>query len=402
MPDAPLRLAWFSPISPQRGGVSEYSRQFLNALRGKADIVLVNDAVQRHELPPDLAWLPIVTASVFHQQEEARLPVYNMMNNVQQSGSTFDALRQHPGLTILHDLNIHGFLLDRYARDKTHDALHVDDHLYAVLLREAHGEAGLREARGVITGSELPDIPGLPCHPLITRTSRAVVCHSRWAVAQLKRNGHEAQLHYLPQGMDPINASDVRENPELVVCAGYLEPSRRLEEIVHAVAHLKQRKIPARAKFVGQISKDYRKYITQVASELKIPGLVAFEGFVEDSDFIRAMAEAAVVVHLRRPTMGETSATSLRALALAKPLLVSNTASYAEIPDDCAWKVDPDARELPLLIEYLSCLLTREDVRRTMGNNGRRYLHAEHSWEKVSNQFLEIATRTRAVTTDSS
>ena len=51
------------------------------------------------------------------------------------------------------------------------------------------------------------------------------------------------------------------------------------------------------------------------------------------------MAACDVHVNLRSPTMGETSGTTIRALSLGKPLVVSDAGWFGELPDDVALKV---------------------------------------------------------------
>ena len=46
-----------------------------------------------------------------------------------------------------------------------------------------------------------------------------------------------------------------------------------------------------------------------------------------------------MVVSLRWPTMGETSAAAVRALSLGKPLVVSDVGAFRELPDEVAIKV---------------------------------------------------------------
>ena len=69
------------------------------------------------------------------------------------------------------------------------------------------------------------------------------------------------------------------------------------------------------------------------------------------------MAACDVHVGLRSPTMGETSGTTIRALTLGKPLVVSDVGWFAELPDDVALKVpvgDDEATDLAVALELLA------------------------------------------------
>ncbi len=86
-----------------------------------------------------------------------------------------------------------------------------------------------------------------------------------------------------------------------------------------------------------------------------------------------------VAVNLRHPTAGETSGTVIRLLGMGKPLVVNDTGSFAEIPDDACAKVDLDDTEEDLLLAYLRRLARDEPLRRRMGENAARHMAAHHS-----------------------
>ena len=85
-----------------------------------------------------------------------------------------------------------------------------------------------------------------------------------------------------------------------------------------------------------------------------------------------------VAVNLRHPTAGETSGTVIRLLGLGKPLIVNETGSFAEIPDDAAAKVPLDDTEEDLLLAYLRALAADEPLRRRMGENARLHMELHH------------------------
>jgi glycosyltransferase involved in cell wall biosynthesis len=65
--------------------------------------------------------------------------------------------------------------------------------------------------------------------------------------------------------------------------------------------------------------------------------------YVPEDELWSLLAACDVVVSLRSPTMGETSAAAVRALSLGKPLVVSDVGAFRELPDEVAIKV-PSAR----------------------------------------------------------
>ena len=102
------------------------------------------------------------------------------------------------------------------------------------------------------------------------------------------------------------------------------------------------------------------------------------------------MAACDVIVSLRAPSMGETSAAALQALALGKPLVVSELGWFAELPRDVARHIPVGGPEIEVLAEALEELTGDEDLRRTMGAAAVEYVRSEHDVERVAEQYLAV------------
>ena len=74
---------------------------------------------------------------------------------------------------------------------------------------------------------------------------------------------------------------------------------------------------------------------------------VRITGFVSEAEFDEYLAISDLVVNLRHPVMGVTSAALLRALAFGKPYIVTDIGWFSELPDSVVLKLDvhkPDLR----------------------------------------------------------
>ena len=120
-------------------------------------------------------------------------------------------------------------------------------------------------------------------------------------------------------------------------------------------------------------------------------GLVR-EGYVDEARLWALMKACDVHVSLRSPTMGETSGTAIRALALGKPLVVSDVGWFAELPGDVALKVPVDDGEVETLAAALELLASRPDVRAAMGAAALELARREHDLDRVA----ELVRRRRS------
>jgi hypothetical protein len=78
--------------------------------------------------------------------------------------------------------------------------------------------------------------------------------------------------------------------------------------------------------------------------------------------------------------MGETSGSAIRALALGKPLVVSELGWFAELPDDVVRKIPVGEGEVDALLEALA------DPPAT-GDSARAYAAREHGLERVADAY---------------
>ncbi|MCX7718234.1 MAG: glycosyltransferase family 4 protein [Candidatus Sumerlaeaceae bacterium] len=408
---SPRTLLWYSPLPPDPGGIALYSVCLLERLSELFEVVLVTPH-QREVLPASVRRLRAVLPSEAEAwPQHSALAVYHMGNNVAQCAWIFEALRQRPGLVVAHDLNIHGFLLDYYGRGavrpgrlaRWRDSRWTERHPYGQALREAHGEAGAQAADAFLRHGVEPNIPALPCHRLLTRRAMAVLAHSQWAVGQLLNNGDSARAYYLPFGIEhpiPEPAGGIARFRQrlgltaqdfLIFCGGFLEPSRRIDRVIEAQALLAKNGLMPHLVLAGAMERIHQQWLAQLASSRGLAGQVHFLGFLPDhNEFLAGLHAADVVLHLRLPTHGETSATVYRALSVGRPVIVYDVDAYRELPDACCWKLDAGPDDAELLCAYLRELMGRQAIRLTMEESARNYVARNHTWAHTANAFASI------------
>jgi glycosyltransferase involved in cell wall biosynthesis len=97
------------------------------------------------------------------------------------------------------------------------------------------------------------------------------------------------------------------------------------------------------------------------------------------------MAACDVLVNLRSPTMGETSGSVIRGLALGKPMLVSDVGWFAELPDGVALKIPVDDYEVATIVGALELAA---DHAAELGASAAAYAHAEHDLGRVADAYV--------------
>ena len=107
-----MRVAWWSPLPPQRSGIADYSAMLLPHLAQELEIVaVVDDLVASQVSAP--AGVPIVPASRYLAGDagSCAVDIYQMGNHHQFHGYMHGPAIDRPGVLVLHDLSLLDFYL---------------------------------------------------------------------------------------------------------------------------------------------------------------------------------------------------------------------------------------------------------------------------------------------------
>jgi glycosyltransferase involved in cell wall biosynthesis len=360
-----MKVAYYSPLPPERSGIANYSALLLPALRRRFEV-----EVARRRRP---------------MLRKSDVALYHVGNNPQAHGWIVDALRRRPGVVVLHDLVLHHLVAGlTLARGNAAG--------YIAAMERDGGPEARRLAEDVSAGrARGPWETGPERYPLageILDHATGLIVHSRYTEQGARAEGYAGRIWRIPLAAAPVPdivAARVDGSP-LIGSFGHVNPAKRIPQLLRAFARLRERRPQAKLVLAGEVAPGFE--LEQRVEELGLSDAVVSEGYVDDRRLWALMAACDVIVSLRAPTMGETSAAALQALALGKPLVVSDLGWFAELPDGVARHVPVGGPELDVLADALEELAGDERLRRTMGDAAVEYVRAEHDLERVAEQYL--------------
>ena len=374
-----MRIAFFSPLPPARSGIADYSDTLLESLRPLAHVETFSSASQ----PFDPARFDVA--------------LYQIGNNGFHDFVYETALR-HPGVTVLHESNLHHLITELTIKRGDWDAY--------VAECEYNGGAEARAFAERVRKLEIgPDYEGVNMTRRLLEASRGVIVHSRFVRDEVFAAGYHGPVGVIPHGawIPPSERQAYRsklgldERAPLVGIFGFLKPYKRIAESLRAFRRVVRLVPNAKMILVGEPHAELP--VESMIRSLGLTANVRVIGFAPLADFVGYLSACDVVLNLRFPTVGESSGTLLRSLGLGKAVIVSEVGSFAEYPDDACLKVPPGPGEEDLLFEYLNLLISRPDVARALGDRAREYVARECNWPAVARQyvaFLESVIANRA------
>jgi glycosyltransferase involved in cell wall biosynthesis len=172
-----------------------------------------------------------------------------------------------------------------------------------------------------------------------------------------------------------------------VGCFGVVNSSKRIPELLQATAAVRATGADVVLLLVGPTSPGFDLARRRQRLGLSDEGLVR-EDWVDEARLWSLMASSDVLVNLRHPTMGETSGSVIRGLSLGKPLVVSDTGWFAELPHDVALKIPINDDEVAVLTAALELLARRRDVREQMGASAAALARSEHDVNRSAERYV--------------
>ncbi len=387
-----LHIAYISPMPPTPSGISDYSELLVPFLAAHMDIAVFYDG---EEPPKRAGQYPVYPIDELYNRYSCYdLRLYQMGNSPHHRNS-FLTFRSLPGVAVLHEPFLHHGLygsspLHFYRREAFYDLGRPD------WSRLKHWELCLWE----------DDRQSLIEYPLIGRivdTALGIVVHSRAALQIIdnvasRQRSRPQKARIIPQPVEILFCDSAECRAQLGLpqdalifgVAGFVHPVKEPFLILQAFARLTV-EIPQNAYllFVGEVLRETGD-IMAIANELGVGSRVIILGRVEPLERLhQAMGACDIIINLRRQTIGETSATALRAMALGKPTIVRSIGWFDELPDHTCAKIGPEAgiEELTATMRFLA---GSSEKRLHLGLEARRYIQRECDPRRVAGLYAEF------------
>ena len=383
-----MRLAYFSPLGPQRSGISDYSEELLPHLAAGAEITLFVDGFQplNRELTSRFEVCDYRRQrSSLRRLEGFDAVVYHMGNDHRYHAGILEVLQQRSGIVVFHDFALQDFFLG-LARDRNDLRLYLDE------VEICHGEIARKEAAENLARGALPSLLARPIDfPLncrIANSAEGIIVHSEWSRARFARIAPAVPVTRIAM---PVKFSASSRPPSTsveevkIASFGLITPGKGIEQSLRALSVLKPTH-RFRYSLVGETNPyfDVREMVRRYGME----DCVEITGHITLEEFKRRMDETDIALNIRERTVGETSASLCRLMAAGVCSLVAEAGWYAELPNDAVVKIPLDSRADKLLLAYLERLIEDQSLRTRIGENARRHALDEHDPERRAADYL--------------
>lgn len=390
------RLAYVSPVPPERSGTAEYSADLLPELARHYDIEVVTNQAGVSD-PWIRANFPIRTSEWFEQHADCYDRVLYHFGSSVLHGHMFGLLSRHPGTVVLHDFFL-GELLAHLERTHEHPGIWTEA-LYA-----SHGYGALRER---VEGLDPSDaISRYPCNRFVLDNADGIIVHSRFSENLAEEwygcgtSGEWVLIPRLHRPLAAIDRADARARlglteADVLVCSfGTLGPTRLNHRLLAAwSASSLATEAQCHLAFVGKNhTGEYGVDLLRTIESSPTGAHIRITGFADREIYRTYLAAADMAVQLSTFSHGETSRPVLDCLAYGLPTIVTVHGSLPELPDGVVVKL-PDAFEDADLAAALIALRLDPEGRRTVSQRAAIYSRAHHQPRRTPAQYSAAIER---------
>lgn len=375
LPQRRPRLAFVSPLPPERSGIAKYSADLLPELARHYDIELVldqttlDDSWARHNFPQRTAdWFDA------HAHEFDRI-VYQFGNSSFHA-HMFGLLERHPGVVVLHDFFLSGILNHVESGRQLPNG-------YCRALYLAHGYRPLVEER---TSGRAVSCHTYPSSKAVIDRATGVIVHSQHAVS-LARHWYGADaardwrvVPLLRKRPDLAGRIQARHElglgaDDFLMCSfGMLTPNKCIDAVIDGwLASATAADSRCHLLFVGDAGDG--QFGDGLRARMAAHPRIRITGYTSETQYCTHLAAADAAVQLRSGSRGETSAAVLDCLSYGLPCIVNAHGSAREIPAHACLQLD-DAFSTAALGAAIDALATDAGLRLRLAAGARELMRA--------------------------
>lgn len=388
------KLAYVSPLPPERTGIADYSAELLPELARHYDI----DVIVTQESITD-PWInencSVHTAPWFSNHGHLYDRVLYHFGNSPYHQHMFDLLQKIPGIVVLHD-----FFLGHIAThiDGIQDQNQAD--FLAKTLYQSHGYQAVHER---FHAYNLWDFAWkYPCNKTVLDNARAVIVHSdhskrlahqwygqavtnKWSVIPLMRV--PAQKTNSQQARKALVIS---QDAFIVSSFGLLGESKQNYRLLNAwlASPLSQDKHCHLAFVGGNDGGDYGAKLITAINNSGLADRIHITGWIDATQYRHYLEATNVAVQLRTLSRGETSAAVLDCMNYGLPTIVNANGAMADLSRDGVLII-PDEFNDADLEKALEILWKDEEKRNALSARAREVILTQHAPRTCANQYVQ-------------
>lgn len=401
--DKKLKVAFFSPLNPEASGISDYSEELIPELMKyvNMDIYTKNINITNEFIKNNLKLYKY--EDIENNYTDYDIIIYQMGNSDFHK-EIMEYARKYSGIVVLHDYNMRTFLT--YYSEKYIDENSREEFKKKVIQEQYGDELGINlynEHR-----DNLWDAKEIELNRHVIANSLSVIVHSDYVKRNVLYYSGNIPMFKVEQGMKNLseqytmddkiavlNKYGIKNQSFVIGFFGEISKERRDVAVLEAFGRYLKKNKTAHLIFAGSPSDEFLNNVEQIDKKYSIKKNIHILERVCMDDFLKLMYACDYAVNLRKhPTNGETSGSLLRLFSIGKPVVVSDTGTFSEYPDDVCIKITKDIEKDADELYEVMIKLEDENIRRSYSEKAIQYIRDNCLINKVASDYYSVIRKT--------
>jgi glycosyltransferase involved in cell wall biosynthesis len=383
------RLAFISPLPPERSGISHYSAELLPNLNKyfEIDVIIDQPIIDNRWIEGNCRQRSI---KWFRGNFEEYDRIIYQFGNSAFHQHMFELLEIIPGVVVLHDFFLSG----------------IHSHMgHGVFLRALNKSHGYRAVLERLT-SPTPDeaIWKYPTNLAVLQDALGVIVHSEYAcnlADQWYGSGASADWKVVPhlRAVSPVNATLRGEartqlgipKDALLICSfGYLTSAKLNDRLISAFIQsaLLSKNPNVFLVFVGENGGgEFGQKLSNMIMQSNLRDRIRITGWAGEELYTTYLRAADVAVQLRGLSRGESSGTILDCMGHGLATVVNANGAMAEIAQSCVFMLNESFEDSDLT-QVLELLAENPALCHEIGMKAQAFIKTAHSPELCAESFV--------------
>ena len=391
LPNTPKKkLAYVSPLPPEKTGIADYSAELLPALKKYYNIDVIID--QNHVSDK---WIAknhnMRSVDFFRKKHDDYDRILYHMGNSPFHIHMENLLKTIPGVVVLHDFYLSGI-------NKYKEIVNGQTHYICQKVYENHGYKALKKAFNIHCIESKTNL--FPCSKHIFKQSIGVIFHSKYSQKfAISFYNYNKKTTPIPLTRRPVTLKFDKEkakkilgfpkNALILSSFGFVDESKMHHIIYQA---FKQSSIKNHSNayliFAGGYGNPYSEKLKEQIKTDKLQEKVIFTNWLNKDEYENHLKATDIAIQLRKNSKGESSAALLDCLNYALPTIINANGAMSEIPNNIVKQLENDF-EIDSFINTLEDLCAHKNQRLALGKQARKYVEEKITPDLCAKKYSE-------------
>ena len=384
-----INISVITPWPPQHTGIADYAYDLVSGLyMSGMNLSVWTDC----DNPIPITGLNIykVDKNNLPDLSQSEIILYQMGNNTHFHLYMIELIKKYGGIVHLHDIVLHHLMAWlTWGRGDVPSYLALIEKWYGSIIRKACEDL-LNKS---VTPWDSEIVTEIPLFQEVIQYADACIIHSYFAQKKIQQSFPYIKMYKIDQiYKDNVPSSNNLPKSDIfkIGIFGGIDPQKRVDICIEAFADLVRVNNNSELHIVGKIDKRCKSLLT-LPKRLGINNNVIFHHRVNDDKFHALLSTMDLLIALRYPTMGETSAIVMRAMQKGIPVIVNRIGWYGELPDFVD-KIDIKGNMKASLLDFLLCY-SDHDYLHKKKETFIKYANENLCFEKNINIYREFLVR---------